>query len=109
MVYSPDVWVILKIERNTELTYKVLAGWYGGYLNWDSWKINSGITKVEKEGDCYLFYGHSGSIYKCHKDIYRLSGMTAGILENIKTAAQESPDISIEMLPEETDWCGIQY
>jgi len=69
-MYTPDKWVVLKIEDNGKIGYKVLAGWSGSYLEGQSWKINSGIVKVEEDGDYYLFYGNSGSVYKCHKNGY---------------------------------------
>jgi len=67
-MYTPDNWVILKINYDTKIFYKILAGWSGGYLDGDSWRMNSGITKVEVDGNYYLFHGSSGSVYKCHKD-----------------------------------------
>jgi len=64
MTYHPNRWLILKMPE----CYKVFGVWYGGYLTGDSWKLNSGITKVEKFDDHYLFHGYSGSIYNCHKN-----------------------------------------
>tara|TARA_Y100000361_G_C11006640_1_gene262171 strand:- start:183 stop:506 length:324 start_codon:yes stop_codon:yes gene_type:complete len=62
--YTPDRWVLLKINGKA---HKVLAGWSGGYLDSDYWKLSSGVVKVEEEGDYYLIHNYSGSIYKCHK------------------------------------------
>jgi len=42
--YYPDRWVVVKIGE--ENLYKVFACWYGGYARGDSWKLNSGITRV---------------------------------------------------------------
>ena len=39
--------------------------------------MNSGITRAEKEGDYFLFYGSSGSCYKCHKNSYMLRSNNA--------------------------------
>lgn len=83
MEYNPDKWIILKIKAKTETLYKVLAGWSGGYLEGQSWKINSGISKVSKKGDYYLFEGYSGSVYKCHKKAYGTNMITGGILANL--------------------------
>jgi hypothetical protein len=47
-----------------------MGGWYGGYLGADSWRINSGISKVELVRDTYKFHGHSGSVYLCSKNSY---------------------------------------
>ena len=66
--YNPDSWVVFKITGVEEKDfYKVLAGWSGGYLDGDSWRINSGIVKVEDDGDYWNFIGDSGSVYRCHK------------------------------------------
>jgi hypothetical protein len=90
------------------LTYKVFACWYGGYLNGDSWKMNSGITKVTKEEDCYLFKGYSGSVYKCHKDIYGFNMYGHGVLYNIINKSKEA-GVNVEILPEDTNWNELKY
>jgi|TARA_Y100000310_G_C20704127_1_gene833247 hypothetical protein len=66
-MYTPDNWVIIEINDGCSSYYKVLAGWSGGYLDGDSWRMNSGITKVTEEENHYLFHGFSGSVYKCNK------------------------------------------
>lgn len=65
---TPDNWVIVEIADKDTTFYKVLGGWSGGYLDGDRWRINSGITEVEEKEDHYLFYGQSGSVYKCWKE-----------------------------------------
>ncbi len=67
-MHRPDNWVILEIPAEDETLYKVLAGWSGGYLDGDAWRMNSGIAKIKEDGDYYLIEGYSGSTYKCHKD-----------------------------------------
>ena len=68
-IYTPDRWVIVKItQENDEVIHKVLAGWSGGYLDGDSWQLNSGITESRIDGDYYEFDGYSGSTYRCHKN-----------------------------------------
>lgn len=72
-VYTPDNWVVLRIDLPTEgVLYKVLAGWSGGYLDGDYWRMNSGIESVERIGDYYAFHGFSGSLYECHVNGYGL-------------------------------------
>jgi len=68
-IYVPDGWILMKINGPTP-HYRVFASWYGGYLNGDRWRINSGITKVTEDGGYYLFEGSSDSLYKCHKQAY---------------------------------------
>lgn len=62
-MYTPDNWIIIKIKD----FYKVLCGTSGGYLEEDSWKMNSGISKIEEDDEAYYIHGFSGSVYKCRK------------------------------------------
>ena len=82
--YVPDTWVILKIKSEDSEIDKVLAGWYGGYLNGDSWKLNSGITKIVEHENFYDIHGHSGSVYKCYKAEQYLSSTMQSILLKFK-------------------------
>jgi len=83
--YNPDTWVILRIDNGDDPVYfKVLAGWSGGYLDGDSWKLNSGITKVELIDDYYHFHGWSGSVYKCHKNGQQMRMSIAGTYSQLK-------------------------
>lgn len=83
-MYTPERWMIVKIEHPKETVYKVLAGWRGGYLEGDSWRMNSGITKVEDDGEHYIFHGHSGSQYICHKECEGYTNTTYNIFERLK-------------------------
>lgn len=96
-MHCPDKWVILKI---TEDLYKVFATWYGGYISSDVWRMNSGIVSLEEDEDFYYFKGHSGSIYKCHKNSYGCSLWTRGILNNMIKKAKEEINIDIVVLEE---------
>ena len=46
--YNPDLWTIVELKYNDsdEVTRKVMASWYGGYLGSDRWKLSSGITEM---------------------------------------------------------------
>ena len=102
--YTPDSWVILKMINKDETYYKVLAGWASSYAYGSSWKLNSGITRVEEEGDGYLFHGHSGSVYRCHKDRYGLALATLGPYETmVKTFPAQV------FLMEEQDWSEFDF
>lgn len=92
-MYTPDNWVVLKIKRKEELTYKVLVGWSGGYLDGDSWRLNSGIVKIDKNGDYYNFHGYSGSVYKCHKNSETLRMNNMHIYEQLKKKYGDNIDI----------------
>lgn len=75
-MHNPDRWVVIEvIEMGGEPIRKVLAGWYGGYGGSDSWKLSSGITEIKEYSDYFEFYNISGSVYKCHKRAYGMSGI----------------------------------
>lgn len=99
---TPDRWVILKLSGPL---YKVLASWEGGYLFEDLWRINSGITKCKEEDNYFLFYGHSGSVYRCHKEQYGLGAASRGIYTKLKATYPEE----VELLDENTNWVEVSY
>jgi hypothetical protein len=107
--YRPDKWVMVKIDGNNLPTiYKIFACWYGGYAGSDSWKLNSGVTQVSKEGYVYSFEGSSGSLYQCHEDTYGTNMYGGGVLDDmIKRAADNG--IVIEILDESTDFLTLNY
>lgn len=107
--YTPDRWVMLKIVSSGQTTYKILAGWGGSYLYGASWKLNSGVTKIEEDGQCYLFSGYSGSVYRCHKNAYGLTGYTAQILASFKKDVEDAEGVHLEMMPDETNFMEINY
>ena len=91
--YTPDKWVILKINYEDKILYKVFASWYGGYANSDSWQLNSGIVSAELDEDgFYNFTGHSGSVYCCNKERYGLTNYASSVLENL---LQQRPKITV--------------
>lgn len=108
-VNNPDKWLVVKITGpDYPIIHKVFACWYGGYCGSDSWKLNSGITSVSKEGDVYSFDGASGSVYAGHAHSYGANNYGYSVLENmIATAAKNG--IVMEILPEDTDWGSLDY
>jgi len=107
--YTPDKWTIIKIVTEKQTIYKVFACWYGGYTGSDSWKINSGITKVTEVGNNYDFEGHSGSIYTCHKDCYGTNGYGRNVLNRFIEAAAKTGESTIEIMPESTNFMELKY
>lgn len=103
MTYTPDNWVIVKITRPEGVMHKVLAGWSGGYLDGDHWRMNSGIVSASEEGDYILFHGQSGSVYKCHRDRQRLSNATAGIYNTLVEHGKQK-DVTVEIVDMELSW-----
>ena len=100
---APDNWVVLKIVTDDVPLYKVLAGWGGGYLAGDYWRLNSGISIVFEREDSVDFYGYSGSLYHCRKGSYGLSMITSGIYNDIVSRFGDK----VEMMPEDTDWKNL--
>lgn len=101
--YNPDVWVVVKFAGadvpDGEL-YKILAGWYGGYLGADSWKFNSGITKITPDGDVFAVDGYSGSTYRCHRAAERVNLMTQGIFQQYSEGyKQRGKRVTMEIVP----------
>lgn len=96
MMYTPDRWVLLKITTPTEILYKVFGMWSGGYLDGDSWRMNSGIESIAI-GDTYKIFGASGSCYNCSRTNYGLTGYGSGILDSFMA---KSP--AIEVVDEHT-------
>jgi hypothetical protein len=107
--YTPDAWVILKInnKENGETLYKVFAQWYGGFAGSDSWKINSGITSVQLDGNHYCFSGYSGSVYRCHKNTYRTTGYGHSVIQQFIREA-EGTEYEFHIM-EDCDWLSIKY
>lgn len=63
---TPGRWVLVQAPGEDHV--RVLAMYSGGYLDGDSWRLNSGITEVEEATDCFLVRGLSGSVYKLGKE-----------------------------------------
>lgn len=100
----PDNWVVIKLTGDNP-HYRILAGWSGGYTQGSSWRLNSGITGVEKNGENFIFRGHSGSSYICHEDAYQLRMNNAYIWDQLKEKHGEL----VELMPEETDWLVMDW
>lgn len=104
-MYTPDNWVIIKLDGVKDPHYRVLAGWSGGYATGDSWRLNSGITKVEKKDGNYHFFGSSGSTYICGEKSYGLKMNNAHIWARL----QELHGDKVELMPEDTDWLNMYW
>lgn len=82
--YTPDRWTVLEFSGPSIQTIrKVFAGWYGGFMGSNSWKLNSGITAIRiNDKGFYEFDGYSGSTYYCHANSNGMSGYQAGVLSS---------------------------
>jgi hypothetical protein len=85
--YTPDRWIMLEItSKKLGTIRKIFAGWYGGFMGSDSWKLNSGVvaTRIDDSGH-YEFTGQSGSVYCCHANTHGMSGYMAQVLMDWRT------------------------
>lgn len=98
--YTPDLWVVVEIDYEGEVVKKVLASWYGGFANGDSWKLSSGITKIVELDDRYEFLNHSGSVYVCYKTLWGMSGYTGNIYQDLINQAKALPNTQITLCTE---------
>lgn len=100
--YHPSKWVILRITSADQPPYyRVFASWG------DSWKINSGIIAVRKENKHYHFEGSSGSIYVCFEASYGTTVYGYSVIQSL--VDQQSDEVKIEVMPEDTDWLALEY
>lgn len=102
--YYPDRWVVIKIDYDDEVIYKVFGSWQGGFLNGDSWRMNSGVKSVSLDVDFLLFKGFSGSTYYCHKDSYGMTAYARGVMLGMKERAEGKITIMDEDV---TDWLSL--
>lgn len=103
-MYTPDNWIVFEFETPDGKKFrKVLGGWSGGYLDGDSWRLNSGIVDVKDDGDYLLFIGHSGSTYKCHKNSNTIRLNIAHIWDKIQKMQDSVKEIKLEQILKELE------
>ena len=102
--YRPDNWVVIKFKGD-DPHYRVLAGWSGGYLDGDTWRMNSGIVKAEELELAFMFKGSSGSVYTCRKTAYCLRKNNAYVWAQL----QQLHGDKVELMPEDTDWTKMDW
>lgn len=105
---NPDAWIIVKIKTEKETVHKIVAGWNGGYLHGNSWRVNSGIKNVDYEDGFYRFFGFSGSIYECRQSAYGQKICNTLALEHIIKACKDA-NAEYEILDENTDWMNYKF
>jgi len=98
---QPERWVILKLPKDC---YKVFGTWGGGYLDGDSWRLNSGINKVEQDDNFYYFIGFSGSCYKCHKKGY---GTATSYGLSVLNKIIERGNGQVQLMEDVNDWSNV--
>jgi hypothetical protein len=98
-VYRCDNWVVIFFGGN-DPHYKVLTGTSGGYLSGSSWRMNSGIVRVEEDDNYFYFFGSSGSCYACGKQSYGLRMSNGYVWEEL----QRIHGNKVKLIPENTNW-----
>jgi len=94
-LYTPDRWTVIYYPEQD--VHTILGGWWGGYLHGDSWRRSTAVQRAEEDEQYYYFHNMSGSIYKCAKGSYGTTGMTAGLLAEVKDLGVE--DVGEDSLP----------
>lgn len=85
MIYTPDGYAILKIQTygSDDVVLKVFGSWSGGYLDGDSWRLNSGIIDVKEDESSYLVTGYSGSQYVLSKYVNYIQPYNEAVLQDM--------------------------
>lgn len=84
--YTPDRWVVIcGTTDDGTLRRRVLAGWTGGYLDSDYWRMSSGIATTIEYDDRYEFDNESGSRYICYKSRQGFTGLSAAIFNKLSS------------------------
>lgn len=100
--YTPDAWVTIKIDfKTSQPSFRcVVAGWYGGYANGDSWRRSSPIEQVHDLVSHYEFETESGAVYICAKGANRVSMQIAQVIANLRN----HPDVELVTVDEVYDY-----
>jgi hypothetical protein len=84
--YKPDRWVVISgTTDDGTLRRRVLAGWTGGYIDSDTWRMSSGIVTTIEYDDRYEFDNESGSRYICYKGRDGFTGLSAAIFNKLSS------------------------
>ena len=98
---NPDRWVVLEMsDGSNESVRKVFAGWYGGYLGSDEWKLSSGIIEETENEHEFEFINASGSVYRCRKNAYGMTGLMCDVYENWQEKIKNIAEGSIRIVDE---------
>jgi len=96
MIYTPDVWSIVRFKpKGKPAFYKVLGGWHGSYLYGSSWKLNSGVESIDKVNGFYIVSGYSGSVYKCHEESEGMNHLLLAILLQLKESLKGTHTVKV--------------
>lgn len=106
-LYNFDGFALIKIETDDETYFKVFGSNSGGYLHGDSWRVNSGVSKLVYNDLWYGFIGYSGSCYVVPRHGGRISMYNSGILDKFlsqdKVTLVDNKDIIAELTKNEVE------
>lgn len=97
---TPDKFVVVSAIKDGARTKFVLSGFYGGYLNGDSWRLSRDVVEIEDQEDCWIMKTRTGSVYQLYKGRYGTTGMTAPILADMLEKSKDAPELAFQIEPE---------
>lgn len=105
--YNPNRWMLIKIT-GPDPHYRVFGSWSGGYLDGDSWRMNSGVVRYEEDENYFDFFGSSGSCYRCNKQSYGSNMFGWSVAKNYEDKLEPhftilEEDEALKVI-EENDW-----
>lgn len=107
--YTPDYFSIIKIVEKEDTYYKVFGTWSGSYLEGDHWRVSTRIVDVKLVGQCYQFFGASGSCYEVHKDTYGANAYTSQVMRGMVEKSNLSQRYTAEIMDSSTDWTQLEF
>lgn len=97
--YSPDNWVIVKLNsKEYGVIYKILCSWGGSYQWGASWKLSSGIETFIDDDLDWISRQDSGSVYKLRKSGERMSSTIASIYNQYHEQSRLADNFTIEII-----------
>lgn len=92
---TPDSWVIIEVNHEGEQFQKILAGWSGGYLDGDNWRMSSPIKElnIDVDKDYIIAITDSGSQYTLYKNYQGLRMSIVGIWSQLKERFGDAVEI----------------
>ena len=82
--YEPDRWAVVEATIDDKIERRIVAGWWGGYLDPDHWRISSMVSSVTDNTDYYTFDNESKSRYICYKKCFGFTGLSAAAFQSFQ-------------------------
>lgn len=94
---TPDRWVAVQVETEEDRYTRIIAGWYGGYVGGNSYRISTPIVEEREDEHNIYFSTESGSTYICNRSAEGMTTLTSGIYEILK-GGSDSGGAKIKLL-----------